>query len=329
MTSPTNDASKHGTSHWIPRTWTSPAMKVTSTARRILIPAFVAAMLMSGAMVACGSEAPSSTSETEQPAVVATAQQDQDGNQPDSRDADRDRNGQQPGNNSETPSSGDSNQPTDTPRPTPEPTPTDTPEPTPTPTMVPTPTPAPLDVMVNMMNPAWGRVPPHDGFHHLADYNNALIRNALVSPVADFLTEEYPNMATFGRRNIESFAYNNIWHPESRGRVQWEKIPFEEGELMMKINFYFTAQHGGESYRHEASVNGVFNRVSPPFEIADFPEAQQLFDFWLEVEKLEGFTGPAPVFSHLVGELVVGPAQKEGGTQRNLPATAVPTSTPR
>ena len=311
MTSPTNDASKHGTSHWIPRTWTCPAMKVTSTARRILIPAFVAAMLMSGAMVACGSEAPSSTSETEQPAVVATAQQDQDGNQPSSGDADQDRNGQQPGNGSEAPSGGASDQPTDTPEPTPEPGPTDTPEPTPTPTMAPTPTPNPLDVLVNLMNPHWGDVPPHDGFRHLADYNNWLIRNAVVSPVADFIAEEYPSMRDYYvKSEIEEIAYRSIWHPDSRGIVQWEKIPSNDGQLLIKITFRFDAIDivGGDW--HEASVNGAFDLVSPPFEDADFPEAQQPGSFALEVAKLESFTNPAPVFSHLVGELVVGPARK-------------------
>ena len=150
MTSPSNDAPKRGPSNWIPQTWTSPAVKVASTARRILIPAFAAAVLMSGAMLACGSDAsegPSSTPDTKQPTVVATTQQDQDGNQPDSRDADRDRNGQQP--------SGDSDQPTDTPRPTPEPSPTDTPEPTPEPTMVPTPTPDPMRSMVLLLRGFW------------------------------------------------------------------------------------------------------------------------------------------------------------------------------
>ena len=296
INSPSNEAAKRGPSNWIPQTWTSPAVKVASTARRILIPAFVAAMLVSGAMVACGSEGsegPSSTSDTEQPAVVATAQQDQDGNQPDSRDAVQDRNGQQPSNDSDTPSSGDSDQPTDTPRPTPEPAPTDTPEPTPTPTMAPPPTRNPLDVMSEL---TYGHIESraHEEFFHLAEHNNELIQEALNSAVADFITEEYPLMLSFyDRAGLENYAGRDMSIPD------WERIPSDDGQLLIKITFAFEAADLDGVYLHEASVNGAFDLVSPPFENAGIPQPAEL----------EAFTDQAPVFSHLVGELVVGPAQ--------------------
>ena len=300
MTSPSNDAPKRGPSNWIPQTWTSPAVKVASTARRILIPAFAAAVLMSGAMLACGSDAsegPSSTPDTKQPTVVATTQQDQDGNQPDSRDADRDRNGQQP--------SGDSDQPTDTPRPTPEPSPTDTPEPTPEPTMVPTPTPDPMRSMVLLLRGFWDSETNRE-FYDFSSYNEELIRHALSESLADFLTEEYPEIATYSRSTLLDIAYYSISFPDERHgdavRVQiFERVPSDDGKLLIKINFHFYVDALGSTYRHEATMNGVVDIVSPPYRNTGFPQPREL----------EAVTDQVPVFSHLVGELVVGPAQKE------------------
>lgn len=259
-----------------------------------LVAPILATVLMSAALLACGSENASSTPTDDPPAVVSTAQ-DQTGNETSAsdtqpvagnRDNDQDNTGNTGGNADQ--------EPTATPRPTPDNRrdTTPTPKPTPTPTVVPTPTPDPMDAMFNLIR-GFQTEPSDLEFLKLYEYNQELIRWALASPLADFITEEYPEIVSFyNRQDLETIAYNGTDIGE------WERLPSSDDQLHIKVNFTFEVRAANAPTRN-GSVNGAVDLVSPPYQNTGIPQVSQL----------EQITDQVPVFSHLLDEPVMEPAQ--------------------
>ena len=300
MTTTSNKTTYQGPSNRMSRTWASPARKAASTAKRALMPAFIAAVLMSSTMLACGSDAAPPSPDDDQPATVAQVQQNQDDNQTQSSE---------PGASSATDNAGNqqtrdstqgsvgaaSEEPTNTPRPTPDnrPAATPTPQPTPTPTVVPTPTPDPMGPAFNLMR-GYREDPNVLEFRELYEYNVALIRSELSKSLPDPVGQQHPELlAAYGKKDLVTIIFKGLEITEL------EHIPSDGDQLQVKINFNLYLSTGPEDFYHAGSATGAVDLVSPPYENVRFPQGRQL----------EAITEQVPVFSHVTDTPTLDPAQ--------------------
>lgn len=286
-----NKTAKRGPSNWMSRMWTKPTRKAVSTATRALTPALMAAVLMSSAMIACGSEA-APESGTEQPAATARALQAPEGNQTDSRQAnaptaERQSSNQrgEPSTNSDTSTGNATKPPMATKKPTPEPSPTATPEPIPTPTIVPTPTPDPKVTMFYLMQ----------NFPTLRDHNNRLIREALAKPLVDFVLQEHPSTAHLPSNALPEIITSTI------DQIELERITSDEADLVVKISFVLYIEVDREQFTHSGTATGAVEFI-PSKELSELPYYPwgQTQSAIKEAEKIKEFSSQAPIFSHLL-----------------------------
>ena len=252
--------------------------------------------------MACGSSAGQSSPDTEQPAAVAQVQQDQNGNQTkpsepggsSTTDANNQQGDQQTRESMQGSASNATEEPTDTPRPTPDSRPdaTPTPQPTPTPTVVPTPTPDPMGPAFNLMR-GYREDPNIPEFLDLYKYNVHLIKEALSEPLTDPVGQQHPDLlAANGKKILATIIFEDL------EITSLERIPSDEDQLQVKINFNLYLHYGRKYFTHAGSATGAVDIVSP-HQNTDIPQASQL----------EAITEQVPVFSHLTDTPTLDPAQ--------------------
>ena len=261
---------------------------------RLVAPILATALIASAALLACGSENASSSTDDDQPPVASTVQV-----QPANDGAAR-TSGQA------TLTSGDSAtssrataapKPTATDEPTIKPKATATPEPTPTPTVVPWPTP---DIKVEMSYIMLG-----EGDSHLRRQNIELIKEAVAPYVVEFALEEYPDLSYyFGMEGSKERMPDNLWI------VELKQIPSDGEDLHVKVTMeYEQRDTSGVRYLHDISVDVAIKAATPPYDNIALPIPGHRFEQELQetLDRMEY----APVFSHLLNDPVISPGSEQ------------------